>query len=61
MIYRRAGLSNRLDIHTSTDSATLAHLWATYFDNGTHTVRKADEFIEWYHTLVKPYLPKKAT
>lgn len=48
MIYRRAGV----DTSKSLDCAALAQLWAAHFDNGTHSMRNADDFIQTYRKLV---------
>ncbi len=60
MIYRRALTNTPIDVKKTTDLKSLARLWATHFDNGTHTERNIEEFIERYRLLVKPYLYKKA-
>lgn len=55
MIYRRANI----DCSNFPDLTTLAHLWATHFDNGTGAVRNTDAFIQSYRTLIAPYLQRK--
>lgn len=59
MIYRRAAPHAFTGNHNPPDLKTLAQLWTMHFDNGTHTQRHTDEFIQRYRTLVKPYLHKK--
>lgn len=48
MIYRRANI----DTSKPLDCAALAQLWATHFDNGTHSTRNAEDFIQTYRKLV---------